>query len=29
MKTDDRYFMRLAIEMAWKWQGLTYPNPAV
>ncbi len=25
----DEFFMRLAIAEAWKYQGLTYPNPAV
>ncbi len=25
----DDFFMRLAIGEAWKYQGLTYPNPAV
>ncbi len=26
---DKNFFMRLAVEEAWKYQGLTYPNPAV
>jgi len=26
---NDSFFMRLAIEEAWKYQLLTYPNPAV
>ena len=26
---SDEFFMRLAITEAWKYQGLTYPNPAV
>jgi len=26
---SDEFYMRLAIEEAWKYQGLTYPNPAV
>ncbi len=25
----DEFFMRLAIDAAWKYQGVTYPNPAV
>jgi diaminohydroxyphosphoribosylaminopyrimidine deaminase/5-amino-6-(5-phosphoribosylamino)uracil reductase len=25
----DKYFLGLAIDEAWKFQGLTYPNPAV
>ncbi len=25
----DAFFMRLAIDAAWKYQGVTYPNPAV
>ncbi len=25
----DQFFMKLAIDEAWKYQGLTYPNPAV
>jgi len=25
----DEYFMSLAVAEAWKYQGLTYPNPAV
>jgi len=29
MKIDDNFYMDLAIEEAWKFQGLTYPNPAV
>ncbi len=29
MVINDNFFMRLAIEEAWKYQGLTYPNPAV
>lgn len=29
MKIDDDFFLSLAIEEAWKYQGLTYPNPAV
>ncbi|RUM41456.1 MAG: hypothetical protein DSY80_08785, partial [Desulfocapsa sp.] len=26
---NDTTFMNLALEEAWKYQGLTYPNPAV
>ena len=26
---DHDFFMQLALEEAWKYQGLTYPNPAV
>jgi len=26
---NDEFYMRLAIDEAWKYQGLTYPNPAV
>lgn len=29
MLIDDDFFMSLAIAEAWKYQGLTYPNPAV
>ncbi|MFW2612499.1 bifunctional diaminohydroxyphosphoribosylaminopyrimidine deaminase/5-amino-6-(5-phosphoribosylamino)uracil reductase RibD [Aliarcobacter butzleri] len=29
MKIDDNFYMRLAINEAWKHQLLTYPNPAV
>jgi len=29
MVVDDRFFMSLAINEAWKYQFLTYPNPAV
>ncbi|EQB35568.1 hypothetical protein M947_09815 [Sulfurimonas hongkongensis] len=29
MLIDDDFFMSLAIDEAWKYQGLTYPNPAV
>ena len=29
MKIDDKFFMKLAIDEAWKYQFLTYPNPAV
>lgn len=29
MKIDDKFYMKLAIEEAWKYQLLTYPNPAV
>jgi len=29
MRIDDSFFMQLAIDEAWKYQGLTYPNPAV
>ena len=26
---NDQFFMKLAIDAAWNYQGLTYPNPAV
>ena len=29
MKINDEFFMKLAIDEAWKYQFLTYPNPAV
>ncbi len=29
MKIDDKFYMKLAINEAWKYQFLTYPNPAV
>ncbi|MEN4053940.1 MULTISPECIES: bifunctional diaminohydroxyphosphoribosylaminopyrimidine deaminase/5-amino-6-(5-phosphoribosylamino)uracil reductase RibD [Sulfurimonas] len=29
MVIDNDFFMRLALAEAWKYQGLTYPNPAV
>ncbi|OUR74166.1 riboflavin biosynthesis protein RibD [Arcobacter sp. 31_11_sub10_T18] len=29
MKINDDFFMKLAINEAWKYQLLTYPNPAV
>ena len=29
MVINDNFFMSLAIAEAWKYQGLTYPNPAV
>ncbi len=29
MVIDDDFFLSLAIKEAWKYQGLTYPNPAV
>jgi len=29
MVIDDKFYMGLAIREAWKYQGLTYPNPAV
>jgi diaminohydroxyphosphoribosylaminopyrimidine deaminase/5-amino-6-(5-phosphoribosylamino)uracil reductase len=29
MKINDEFFMKLAIDEAWKYQLLTYPNPAV
>ncbi|MDR0666374.1 MAG: bifunctional diaminohydroxyphosphoribosylaminopyrimidine deaminase/5-amino-6-(5-phosphoribosylamino)uracil reductase RibD [Campylobacteraceae bacterium] len=29
MAIDDRFYLSLAINEAWKYQGLTYPNPAV
>ncbi|WP_323588640.1 bifunctional diaminohydroxyphosphoribosylaminopyrimidine deaminase/5-amino-6-(5-phosphoribosylamino)uracil reductase RibD [Aliarcobacter butzleri] len=29
MKIDDNFYMRLAIDEAWKHQLLTYPNPTV
>ncbi len=29
MVIDSHFFMSLALNEAWKYQGLTYPNPAV
>lgn len=29
MILNDEFFMNIAIDCAWKYQGLTYPNPAV
>lgn len=29
MVIDHNFYMRLALNEAWKYQGLTYPNPAV
>ena len=29
MVIDDSFFMSLALKEAWKYQGLTFPNPAV
>ncbi len=29
MEIDHNFFMNLALKEAWKYQGLTYPNPAV
>ncbi len=29
MKNNDGFYIKLAIEEAWKYQFLTYPNPAV
>ncbi|RDX34778.1 riboflavin biosynthesis protein RibD, partial [Arcobacter sp. HD9-500m-PIT-SAG03] len=29
MKINDDFFMKLAVDEAWKYQLLTYPNPAV
>ena len=29
MNIDDNFYMKLAIDEAWKYQLLTYPNPAV
>ncbi len=29
MVIDSNFFMNLALQEAWKYQGLTYPNPAV
>jgi len=29
MVIDSSFFMNLALDEAWKYQGLTYPNPAV
>ena len=29
MVIDTNFYMRLALREAWKYQGLTYPNPAV
>lgn len=29
MVVNDNFYMNLALNEAWKYQGLTYPNPAV
>ncbi len=29
MVINDNFYMSLALKEAWKYQGLTYPNPAV
>ncbi len=29
MVVDSNFYMSLALKEAWKYQGLTYPNPAV
>jgi len=29
MDLDNSFYMQLALDEAWKYQGLTYPNPAV
>ena len=29
MVTDDNFYMQLALDAAWSYQGLTFPNPAV
>ena len=29
MVVDNSFYMKLALDEAWKYQGLTYPNPAV
>ncbi len=29
MVIDNDFYMRLALQEAWRYQGLTYPNPAV
>ena len=29
MVIDNNFYMNLALKEAWKYQGLTYPNPAV
>jgi len=29
MEIDHNFYMNLAVSEAWKYQGLTYPNPAV
>ncbi|MFV0481729.1 MAG: bifunctional diaminohydroxyphosphoribosylaminopyrimidine deaminase/5-amino-6-(5-phosphoribosylamino)uracil reductase RibD [Campylobacteraceae bacterium] len=29
MVINDEFYLKLAINEAWKYQGLTYPNPAV
>ena len=29
MVIDDKFYMSLALAEAWRYQGLTYPNPAV
>ncbi len=28
-KINDSFYMQLCLDAAWKYQGLTYPNPAV
>ena len=29
MQIDNEFYLSLALQEAWKYQGLTYPNPAV
>ena len=29
MVIDPKFYMKMALDEAWKYQGLTYPNPAV
>jgi len=29
MVIDPQFYMKMALDEAWKYQGLTYPNPAV
>jgi diaminohydroxyphosphoribosylaminopyrimidine deaminase/5-amino-6-(5-phosphoribosylamino)uracil reductase len=29
MVRDEKYFMQMALDKAWAYQGLTYPNPPV
>lgn len=29
MVIDNNFYMKLALDEAWKYQGVTYPNPAV
>ena len=29
MQIDNEFYLSLALKEAWKYQGVTYPNPAV